>query len=200
MSFTIGLTGGIGSGKTTIARLFQKLDINIIDADEIVKDLITNDQEIIELIIQHFGPDFVNTDGSLNRKALRERIFSNPDDKTYLEQLLHPRVRQQLIQAKNHFTSPYGLLVIPLLIEARMQDLVDRILVVHVPKPVQIERIMRRDHITQTQAEQAISNQISANVRLQHADDVIDNTANEDDLRHTIEQLHQNYLKLAQAQ
>ena len=199
MPFTIGLTGGIGSGKTTIARLFKAQNISVVDADEIVRDLITNDKEIIAAIIQHFGPKYLLPDGTLNRKALRDRIFSNPKDKAFLEQLLHPRVRNALIRAREHFDSPYGILVIPLLIEAHMQDLVDRILVVNLPAAEQIKRIMQRDQISHEQAEQAISNQISASERLRYADDVIENTTTEEELRHTIGQLHQQYLELASA-
>lgn len=199
MPYTIGLTGGIGSGKTTIARLFQDLNISVVDADEIVRDLISNDKDIIEAISQHFGPQYLLPDKTLNRKALRERIFSTPDDKDFLEQLLHPRVRDRLIQEKDHFRSPYGILVIPLLIEAHMQDLVDRILVIDLPVAEQIQRIMQRDKISHEQAKQAISNQISASKRLEYADDVIENTTSEEELRHTVAQLHQSYLKLALA-
>jgi len=197
MPFSIGLTGGIGSGKTTIAQLFQDLNISVVDADEIVRELITNDKDIIAAITQHFGPRYLLSDGTLNRKSLRDKIFSSPDDKTFLEQLLHPKVHQVLVQEKDRFDSPYGILVIPLLIEAHMQDLVDRILVVDLPVAEQIQRIMQRDQISHEQAEQAIRNQISASDRLQYADDVIENTATEEDLRHTVEQLHKQYLKLA---
>lgn len=199
MPFTIGLTGGIATGKSTVARLFQDLGIEVIDADEIVRHLISHDRAIITAILEHFGPRYRLNDGSLDRKSLRSRIFSNPGDKAFLEDLLHPRVRRELEHRKKKISSSYGILVIPLLIEAHMMDMVDRILVVDLPLEQQIRRIMNRDHIDQEQAELAISNQLSANERLRHADDVIENTVTIEELAHAVESLHQQYLQYARA-
>jgi dephospho-CoA kinase len=199
MPFTIGLTGGIATGKSTVSRLFQDRGIEVIDADEIVRHLISHDRAIITAILEHFGPRYRLNDGSLDRKSLRSRIFSNPGDKAFLEDLLHPRVRMELEHRKKKISSTYGILVIPLLIEAHMMDLVDRILVVDLPLEQQIRRIMNRDHIDQEQAELAISNQLPAKERLRHADDVIENTVTIEELAHAVESLHQQYLQYARA-
>jgi dephospho-CoA kinase len=199
MPFTVGLTGGIACGKSTVSRLFQEHGIDVVDADEIVRDLITQDAEIITAIIDHFGSQYQLKDGSLDRKSLRERIFSSSDDKVFLEKLLHPRVREKLVNSKQKFSSPYGILVIPLLIEAHMKNLVDRVLVVDLPLNAQLQRIMDRDHIDKEQAMLAVMNQLPASERLRHADDVIENTMSVENLKQTVTTLHRQYLQFAQA-
>ena len=197
MPFTVGLTGGIACGKSTVARLFQELGINVIDADEIVRELITKDAEIISAILKYFGPQYRLNDGSLDRKSLREKIFSSSDDKAFLEKLLHPRVREELVNSKRAISSPYGILVIPLLIEANMKNLVDRVLVVDLPQDLQLQRIMNRDHIDRKQAMLAIMNQLPASERRLHADDVIENTLPVEKLKQVVASLHQQYLQFA---
>lgn len=197
MPFTVGLTGGIACGKSTVARLFQELGINVIDADEIVRELITKDAEIISAILKYFGPQYQLNDGSLDRKSLREKIFSSSDDKAFLEKLLHPRVREELVNSKRAISSPYGILVIPLLIEANMKNLVDRVLVVDLPQDLQLQRIMNRDHIDREQAMLAIMNQLPASERRLHADDVIENTLPVEKLKQVVASLHQQYLQFA---
>jgi len=199
MPFTVGLTGGIACGKSTVARLFQELGINVIDADEIVRELITKDAEIISAILKYFGPQYQLNDGSLDRKSLREKIFSSSDDKAFLEKLLHPRVREELVNSKRAISSPYGILVIPLLIEANMKNLVDRVLVVDLPQDLQLQRIMNRDHIDREQAMLAIMNQLPASERRLHADDVIENTLPVEKLKQVVASLHQQYLQFARA-
>jgi len=199
MPFTVGLTGGIACGKSTVARLFQEHGVDVVDADEIVRQLITQDTEIIAAIIEHFGPQYLLKDGRLDRKSLRERIFSSSEDKAFLEQLLHPRVREELENSKRKFSSPYGILVIPLLIEAHMKNLVDRVLVVDLPLEQQIQRIMNRDHIDREQAELAIMNQLPASERRLHADDMIENTMPMHELKQAVAILHQQYLQFARA-
>ena len=198
MPLTIGLTGGIACGKSTVAGLFQEHGIESVDADLIVRNLLNSDQTLQDQIWAHFGPEYFDTSGELDRKALRERIFANPDDRKYLESLIHPRVREFLLNAKSKVHSPYSLFVVPLLIEARMTDLVDRILVIDIPVETQIERIMQRDGISRKMALEAISSQVSRTERLKYGDDVIDNTVPMTDLKDTVDSLHRKYLKLAQ--
>jgi dephospho-CoA kinase len=195
----IGLTGGIACGKSTVAGLFQEHGIESVDADLVVRELLISDQALLRQIESHFGTEYFDNSGALDRKALRKSIFSNTDDRKYLESLIHPMVRELLISEKSNIHSAYGIFVIPLLIEARMTDLVDRILVIDIPEGTQIERIMHRDNISREMALEAISSQISRSERLEYADDVIDNTAPIDDLRNTVASLHKKYLKLAQA-
>jgi dephospho-CoA kinase len=197
MTFTVGLTGGIGSGKSTVMSLFSELGIDTTDADLLVRNLLDTDKNLLQEIRIHFGPEYFNHDGQLDRQALRARIFSNKNDRHYLESLIHPRIRELLQLARNKFQSPYGIVVVPLLIEANMTDLVDRVVVVDIPEEEQIERIMQRDGISKAMASQAMASQIPRKQRLDFADDVIDNTTSLDNLRSSVRQLHEQYLELA---
>jgi len=197
MTFTVGLTGGIGSGKSTVMSLFSELGVDTVDADLLVRDLLDTDESLLQMIKDHFGPEYFNKDGQLDRQALRARIFSDSGDRLFLESLIHPRIRESLIQARSEFQSPYGVFVVPLLIEADMTDLVDRIAVVDIPEEEQLERIMQRDKISRDMALQATTSQIPREQRLDFADDVIDNTTSLDALRNSVLQLHEKYLELA---
>ena len=197
MTFTVGLTGGIASGKSTVMAIFSELGIDTADADLLVRNLLDNDENILQRIREHFGPEYFNKDGQLDRQALRAQIFSDTDDRKFLESLIHPRVRESLIQARSEFRSPYGVFVVPLLIEADMTDLVDRIAVIDIPAEEQLERIMQRDKISKRMALQAIGSQIPREQRLDFADDVIDNSTSLDALRNSVLRLHQQYLELA---
>jgi len=197
MTFTVGLTGGIGSGKSTVMSLFSELGVDTVDADLLVRDLLDTDESLLQKIKDHFGPEYFNKDGQLDRQAIRARIFSDSGDRLFLESLIHPRIRESLIQARSEFQSPYGVFVVPLLIEADMTDLVDRIAVVDIPEEEQLERIMKRDKISKEMAQQATASQIPREQRLDFADDVIDNTTSLDALRNSVLQLHEKYLELA---
>ena len=197
MTFTVGLTGGIASGKSTVMAIFSELGIDTADADLLVRNLLDTDENLLQRIRERFGPEYFKTDGQLDRQALRARIFSNTDDREFLESLIHPRIREALIQARSEFQSPYGVFVVPLLIEAKMTDLVDRVAVVDIPAEEQLERIMERDKISRAMALQAIASQIPREQRLDFADDVIDNTTSLDTLRSSVLQLHEQYLQLA---
>jgi dephospho-CoA kinase len=163
----------------------------------LVRDLLDNDENLLQKIRDHFGPEYFDNAGQLDRQALRARIFSDPDDRAFLESLIHPRIRASFIQAKSEFQSPYGVFVVPLLIEADMTDLVDRVAVVDIPEEEQLERIMQRDQISKDMAWQAITSQIPRKQRLDFADDVIDNTTSLEALRKSVLQLHEQYLELA---
>lgn len=194
----IGLTGGIGSGKSTIADLFNQLfNIPIIDADIIARQLVEPKQPAHTLILQTFGPDIRNTDHSLNRDALRKIIYSNPDKKRQLEAILHPLIYQQMQSEFDQQTSPYSLLCIPLLLETKMTDFVDRILVIDCPTQTQINRVLQRDNLSKNQVLSIISTQVSRKQRLSHANDIIDNSNSSNLLAEQVKNLHNQYLLLA---
>jgi len=172
----IGLTGGIGSGKTTIANIFADLDIDIIDADIAARKVVEPQSKALEQISLHFGLQFIQADGSLNRPLLRTQIFSNEKDKLWLNNLLHPLIRQTMLDEIQQSQSPYCLLVAPLLIENNLQSLVDRILVIDINEEEQIKRAIIRDPSSQEEIIKIIASQVPRQERLKFADDIIDNS------------------------
>lgn len=199
MPFKVGLTGGIASGKSTIAELFAQHNVPVIDADMIARDLVTPGSDYIEQIVRQFGGTLLNSDGTLNRRQLRQRIFNDDQARAQLNQIMHPAIRKAMLKQAEECTAPYCLLVIPLLLESEMQDLVDRILVVDCPRQQQLSRLMHRDKIDRDLAESMLASQLDAEFRLQAADDIIDNSAMADELAHQVAYLHQRYLELSQA-
>ena len=157
----IGLTGGIGCGKSTVARIFEQLKTPVIDADDIAHQLVAIGQPALAQIQQEFGTDVLNPDGSLNRKKLRELIFSDPEQKQKLESILHPLVYQSIQAELKQLNTPYCIICIPLLFETNMTRLVDRILVVDCPVETQIERIRKRDNMTIERIQSIIDSQVS---------------------------------------
>ena len=157
----IGLTGGIGCGKTTVAKVFEQLNIPVIDADDIAHQLVAIGQPALAQIQQVFGTDALNPDGSLNRKKLKEVIFSNPIQKQKLEAILHPLVYQAIQAELKQVNTPYCIICIPLLFETNMTHFVDRILVVDCPVETQIERVLRRDTMTRERIQSIIDSQVS---------------------------------------
>ncbi len=174
--YIVGLTGGIGSGKTTIANMFIDLGINIVDADIIARQVVAPDSPALTAISQHFGKAFIQADGQLNRALLRSQIFSHPADKTWLNNLLHPLIRKDMITQLQAATSPYCLLVAPLLIENQLDSLVNRVLVVDVSEALQVSRTQQRDTSSADEIKAIIASQASRTSRLAAADDVIDNS------------------------
>ncbi|YCH31308.1 dephospho-CoA kinase [Erwinia sp. PK3-005] len=199
MPYTVALTGGIGSGKSTVAAAFAAYGVEIIDADIIARQVVEPGQPALNEIATRFGPAMLHADGTLNRAALRQTIFNSPADKTWLNQLLHPLIhaetRQQLAAAR----SPWCLWVVPLLVENRLEKLADRVLVVDVEPEVQIERTMVRDGITREQAEKIIAAQATRAARLAVADDIIENSGQPHEVLPLVAELNQRYLALAGA-
>jgi dephospho-CoA kinase len=193
----VGLTGGIGSGKSTVAELFSKLDIPVIDADQASRAVVQPGQPALETIVSRFGSDMLNPDGSLNRGRLRELIFSDDDARKELEALLHPLIRTWMQEQLQGLDTPYAILSIPLLIESGRMDTVDRVLVVDLPEQQQIERVCRRDDISEQQAHAILETQVSRQRRLAAADDIIDNTAGPNALEDQVQALHLMYLALS---
>jgi dephospho-CoA kinase len=193
----VGLTGGIGSGKSTVAELFSKLDIPVIDADQASRAVVQPGQPALETIVSRFGSDMLNPDGSLNRGRLRELIFSDDDARKELEALLHPLIRTWMQEQLQGLDTPYAILSIPLLIESGRMDTVDRVLVVDLPEQQQIERVCRRDDISEQQAHAILETQVSRQRRLAAADDIIDNSAGPNALEDQVQALHLMYLALS---
>ncbi|WP_413111099.1 dephospho-CoA kinase [Thaumasiovibrio sp. DFM-14] len=196
-SFVVALTGGIGSGKTTVANLFHALDVPLIDADIIARQVVEPGSEGLAAIVAHFGSDILLTDGQLNRAKLRQCIFSDQQQKAWLNNLLHPLIRRTMQQRIDNCTAPYCLLVVPLLVENGLQIMADRVLVVDVSEETQIARTVQRDSVDMTQVKQILASQASRAERLAVADDVINNDDQPLTLEQQVAKLHQRYLDFA---
>ena len=192
----IGLTGGIGSGKSTVARLFGDLGVHWVDADDVAREVVEPGTPALARIAEHFGDEILTSDGALDRAQLRGIVFQEPEERIWLESLLHPIIREELIRQLNpeNYPLPYVLLVSPLLLETDQHELVDRIIVIDVPKDVQLERTMARDTNSREQVERIIAAQMSREDRLARANDVIDNDRPLDDVTRQVRELHERLL------
>ncbi|WP_449550669.1 dephospho-CoA kinase [Lelliottia amnigena] len=197
MGYIVALTGGIGSGKSTVADAFSRLGIVIVDADIIARQVVEPQTPGLRAIEAHFGKDIINSDGTLNRRLLRERIFSRPEEKTWLNALLHPMIHQETQRQISAATSPYVLWVIPLLVENQLQHKANRILVIDVLPETQLQRTMLRDNVTRQHAEQILAAQATREARLAVADDVIDNNGAPETIASDVARLHAHYLTYA---
>lgn len=197
---TVGLTGGIASGKTTVSNLFAELGVPIIDADVLSRNLLDPGEKAYTQVIQHFGESIVTEDQRIDRKRLRQLIFTQPEEKHWIETMLHPLIYQRCHQAiQKHASAAYLLLVVPLLFESNFQTLVDRICVVSCPAEIQLERLVKRDHIEAELAGKMIAQQLSNQQRVARAHDIIDNKDDQADLSGQVNALHQKYLELSNA-
>jgi dephospho-CoA kinase len=196
----IGLTGGIGCGKTTVAKIFEQLKTPVIDADEIVHQLVAIGQPALAQIQQEYGADVLNPDGSLNRKLLRELIFSDCKQKQKLEAILHPLVYQSIQAELKQLNTPYCIICIPLIFETNMTHLVDRILVVDCSVETQIERLRKRDNMTIERIQSIIDSQVSRAFRKAQATDLLDNSKTDNRLAEEVKKLHNFYLSLSTCQ
>ncbi|SNC66892.1 dephospho-CoA kinase [Marinobacter sp. es.048] len=192
----IGLTGGIGSGKSTVARLFGDLGVHWVDADDVAREVVEPGTPALARIAEHFGHEILTSDGTLDRARLRGIVFQEPEERVWLESLLHPIIREELIRQLNpeNYQLPYVLLVSPLLLETDQHELVDRIIVIDVPKDVQLERTMARDTNSREQVERIIAAQMSREDRLARADEVVDNNRPLDDVMRQVRELHERLL------
>ncbi|WP_101757764.1 dephospho-CoA kinase [Oceanicoccus sp. KOV_DT_Chl] len=197
--FVVGLTGGIGSGKTAASDHFAQLGIEIIDADIASRVVVEPGTPALKQIADHFGADILLSDQSLDRASLRQKIFANPEDKQWLENLLHPLIAEEIFRSINQVASPYALFVSPLLIESGQDIICDRLLVIDVPESVQLERTIKRDSNDAEQVQRIMASQASREQRLTKATDVIENTAGIEHLQQQVETLHQQFLLLAAA-
>jgi dephospho-CoA kinase len=195
--FRVALTGGIASGKTTVAGLFAELGIPLIDTDLIAREVVEPGQPALAAIVRAFGPEVLDADGCLDRRRMRERIFADPAVKQRLEAILHPAIRAEMERQSRVAGGPYQILVIPLLAEGRRRDHVDRVLLVDVPEALQVERLVSRDGVSREQAQASLNAQATRAERLAIADDVIQNSGRVDELKQQVRALHEKYLQLA---
>lgn len=196
MSLRIGVTGGIGSGKTTVANLFAERGATVIDADDVARQLVARGQPAFEEIVAQFGAYMLTPSGDIDRDRLRARVFANISERRQLEAILHPRVREHLVNAAAKVTTPYCLLVVPLLVEKGLRMLVDRVLVIEADPATQLNRVMLRG-IDQAQARQILAAQTSNAERRAIADDIVVNNGDRSALATEVARLHKLYLELA---
>lgn len=200
MKLVIGLTGGIGSGKSTVARLFESLGASVIDTDDIAHELTAPGQPAVEQIRARFGAAYVTAQGALDRARMRELVFADGAAKRDLEAILHPRIRAQAVARVAQTSTAYAILVVPLLVETGgYAGLIDRVLVVDCDETLQIERTRQRSGLSADQVRAIMAGQTSRAQRLARADDVIDNNGAPEALDQQVRRLHARYLWLAQA-
>ncbi len=198
VTYIVGLTGGIGSGKSTVADFFAEQGVEVVDADIIAREVVAPGEPALAAIAAHFGPELIATDGNLDRRELRRRVFGNPAEKDWLNALLHPLIRERMISACAAARSPYCLLVVPLLVENKLTSLCQRVLVVDVSPEQQLARTTRRDNADEAQIRAIMAAQASREQRLAAADDVIDNNGTDlDRVKAEVARLHQQYLDLS---
>lgn len=194
----IGLTGGIGSGKSTAASLFAKQGIPIIDTDAIARQLVAPKQPAYIEIVNAFGEAILDKEQQLDRKRLRDLVFDNVAERRRLEAILHPRIREEVRRQLSALDAPYCIVIIPLLIEAKFTDLVDRILVIDADEELQVTRACKRSGMSETEIRKIMAAQISRAERLKEADDIIQNNSFMNHLENEIARLHTQYLTLSQ--
>jgi dephospho-CoA kinase len=197
MVYCVGLTGNLASGKTTAAELFADLGIDVINADIISRELTEKNTPAYQSIARHFGPEILLADGAINRKSLREHIFTDANQRKWLEDLLHPLIRQAIEQNISHCKSVYCVIEIPLLLDTTYYPYLNRVLLIDAPQEVQIARVQERDKCSRDHALAILLAQPDINLRLKFADDVLNNDGDLHQLRHKIQALHQQYLTAA---
>lgn len=197
MILRIGLTGGIGSGKSAVAKRFADRGITVIDTDVITRKLVEPGEAALTEISETLGKEFITEDGHLHRAHLREAIFENDTKRKRLEAILHPRVAEVVAMEVDSLDFPYCIIVIPLLFEAAQEYLVDRVLVVDAPEELQVDRVITRDHTDAERVKKIMASQLDRKSRLARADDVIVNDRDETELEEQVNRLHEFYLRMA---
>lgn len=192
----LGLTGGIGSGKSAAAERFAELGVHVVDADQVARSVVEPGSAALAQIVDRFGGPILASSGELNRAALRERIFTSVEDRHWLERLLHPLIRQEIWASLSRAESPYAVLVSPLLVESAQHEQVDRVLVVDVPEDLQLQRVLARDQVSEDQVRAILAAQARREDRLRHANDVLVNDRDLSWLRQEVDRLHDRYLQL----
>lgn len=195
---TVGLTGGIASGKSLVQAAFEALGVPVLDADHVARDVVAPGSYGLAEITVRFGADFVLASGELDRRRLREHVFADPSARRALEAITHPLIRTRMQDWLAAQQAPYCILSVPLLVEGSTAQLVDRVLVVDVPETLQVQRLMQRDAIEPALAGQMLAAQASRETRLARADDVLINTGSVRDAEAAVAELHRFYLDLAQ--
>lgn len=195
-TWILGLTGGIGSGKSAAAQHFIDLGIHVVDADHAARWVVEPGRPALEQIARHFGDGVLQADGQLDRAALRQLIFEDPQQRRWLETLLHPLIAEEIASHLARAQSPYAILVSPLLVESGQAQMTQRILVIDAPQQLQIERTLLRDQVSEQQVQAILQAQASREERLRHADDVLVNDRDRAWLHSEVERLHHFYLTL----
>lgn len=199
MAFSVGLTGGIGCGKTTVANMFAELGATLVDTDEIAHALTAPGGAAMAALVAEFGPAYATTDNALDRSRMRELVFSDLDAKQRLEAILHPRIRDAALAAAALATGPYVIFVVPLLIESgTWRARVTRVLAIDCPEELQVARVMARNGLTEAQVRAIMSTQVTRAERLAAADDIVANDGDINALRPQITRLHAQYLAFSE--
>ena len=194
----VGITGGIGSGKSAVTQRFERKGVTVIDADLAARVVVEPGRPALAAIANHFGKNILQADGALDRAALRQRVFADDSERKWLEQLTHPLIGQEIVDQLQAAQSPYAILASPLLLETSQRDLTDLVVVVDVPEEVQIARTMSRDNNDEAQVRRIIAAQMDRQDRLARADIVIDNSKSLEDLDLTVDELHKEFLAKAE--
>ena len=195
--FIVGLTGGIGSGKSTVSPNFQSLNITVVDADIASRKVVEPGQPALTVIKEHFGDRILTQEGVLDRRKLRKIIASDSNKRNWLESVLHPRIGEQIKKELEKSTSVYTLYVAPLLLETNAYQECSRILVVDVPTEIQIKRTCSRDNVSENDVKKIIATQMNRDKRLKKADDILSNNGTIRELEEEVKKLHEKYLKMA---
>jgi dephospho-CoA kinase len=193
----VGLTGGIGSGKSTVSAIFESLGVPVIDADQLAHQLVEPGQSALDEIRNTFGERCIKPDGQLDRAFIRQRVFSNNEKKQKLEEILHPRIRNRILAWITAQNTPYCVVVIPLLLESGQSNLVDRILVVDATENEQLKRVAARDRLTHNVILAIMNTQTDRETRLAAADDIIENSGDVASLESQVRALHSTYLEIS---
>ncbi len=196
-NWILGLTGGIGAGKSTVSAMFKNLGVDVVDADIIAREVVAKDSDGLAAIATHFGNDILLPDGNLNRPALREHIFANPTEKAWLNALLHPMIREITLRRLAETQSTYAILEAPLLFENNLDKYCQHTLLIDVPEDVQLARTTRRDGVNEAQVKAIIAAQMPRSEKRAKADDIVENGGSPEALQEIIKTLHLKYLQLA---
>jgi dephospho-CoA kinase len=199
MPLIVGITGGIGSGKSAVTQRFEKHDITVVDADLAARVIVEPGRPALAAIAEHYGADILQPDGCLDRAALRARVFSDAGERAWLEQLTHPLIGQEIVDQIEASRSPYTIFSSPLLLETSQKNLVNCVVMVDVPEDIQLQRTMQRDSNDEAQVKRIMAAQISRADRLAQADIVIDNSRSLSELDSLVEELHKEFLLRAEA-
>lgn len=196
----VGITGGIGSGKSAVTERFEQLGIVIVDADLAARTVVQPGRPALAAIAERHGDNILLKDGSLDRAALRSKVFADEAERLWLEQLTHPLIGQEIFHQLQAATSPYAILASPLLLETSQKDLTDLVVVVDVPEELQLQRTMSRDQNDEAQVKRIMAAQLPRNKRLEGADIIIDNSRSLEELEETVAELHKEFLARAEAE
>ncbi len=198
MTLVVGITGGIGSGKTAVTRRFEQRGITVVDADLVARLIVEPGTPALTAIATHFGAGILQADGALDRAALRNRVFSDESERRWLERLTHPLIAQEIVDQISASRSPYTILSSPLLLDTSQKALVDCVVVVDVPEALQLQRTMQRDSNDEAQVRRIMAAQMSRADRVERADIVIDNSRSLEELDSQVEELHKEFLQRAE--